>query len=177
MREYLKITAGGLIVALTVVPAFAQTGTRPQAPQQAPRDQSGMSGGTSTDPAGATNKNTNTDSTQDSQMKNQTRDSSGTGGTSGTMSRDNTTGNTGTMPSGSMRGMRGTKASPANVRQVQEALKAQGHDPGPIDGKMGPQTQEALRAYQQSQNLTETGQLDQQTADKLGVRGGTSQQR
>ena len=41
--------------------------------------------------------------------------------------------------------MHGSKASKANVRQVQEALKAQGHDPGPIDGVMGPQTQQALR--------------------------------
>ncbi len=53
------------------------------------------------------------------------------------------------------------------VRQVQEALKAQGHDPGAIDGVMGPQTQEALRAYQRSQNLTETGRLDAQTTEKL----------
>jgi len=41
--------------------------------------------------------------------------------------------------SGSMQGQNGHKAGKSQVRQVQEALKAQGHDPGPIDGVMGPQ--------------------------------------
>ena len=82
---------------------------------------------------------------------------------SGTMSRDN-----GGMTSGD-RGMRGARAGKSQVRQVQEALKAQGHDPGPVDGVMGPHTQEAIRAFQRSQNLTETGRLDAQTSEKLAV--------
>jgi peptidoglycan hydrolase-like protein with peptidoglycan-binding domain len=69
---------------------------------------------------------------------------------------------------------KGQKASNSQVREVQEALKAQGHDPGPIDGVMGPQTQQAIREYQRSQNLSETGRLDAQTAQKLGVGGGMS---
>jgi hypothetical protein len=55
------------------------------------------------------------------------------------------------------------------VRQIQEALKAKGHDPGPVDGRMGAETQEALRAFQKSQYLPVTGQLDSDTIDKLGV--------
>jgi peptidoglycan hydrolase-like protein with peptidoglycan-binding domain len=81
-----------------------------------------------------------------------------------------TSGSTGSM-SGSTGSMSGA-ASNANadqVRQVQEALKAQGHDPGPIDGTMGAQTQEALRAFQKSKDLPVTGQLDSETIDKLGV--------
>jgi peptidoglycan hydrolase-like protein with peptidoglycan-binding domain len=33
------------------------------------------------------------------------------------------------------------------VREVQQALKASGHDPGPIDGILGPRTKAALRSY------------------------------
>ncbi|HKZ07286.1 MAG TPA: peptidoglycan-binding domain-containing protein [Methylomirabilota bacterium] len=69
---------------------------------------------------------------------------------------------------------KGHQASNSQVRQAQEALKSQGHDPGPIDGVMGPQTQQAIREYQRSQNLSETGRLDAQTAQKLGVGGGMS---
>ena len=60
------------------------------------------------------------------------------------------------------------------VRGLQQALKDQGHDPGEIDGKMGPRTQAALRDYQQKQGLKATGQLDAETAAKLGVESKTS---
>jgi hypothetical protein len=180
MRELLKITASGLVVALAVVPAFAQTGTRPQGEQQAPRNPSVTQPGGSTTDSPGTSKTPNQSSNQDSQSKGTMRDtppgtstSPGTTGT-GTMSRDNASG--GAMSGDSSRGMRGHKAGKANVKQVQEALKAQGHDPGPVDGVMGPQTQEALRAYQRSQNLTETGRLDRETSDKLGVAGGMTPQ-
>jgi peptidoglycan hydrolase-like protein with peptidoglycan-binding domain len=55
------------------------------------------------------------------------------------------------------------------IRQVQEALKAKGHDPGPVDGTMGAETQEALRAFQKAEDLPVTGQLDSETISKLGV--------
>jgi peptidoglycan hydrolase-like protein with peptidoglycan-binding domain len=61
-------------------------------------------------------------------------------------------------------------ASTEQVRQIQEALKAQGQDPGPIDGVMGARTHAALRSYQGSNKLTATGRLDAQTMEKLGVR-------
>jgi localization factor PodJL len=54
-------------------------------------------------------------------------------------------------------------------REVQEALKAKGNDPGPIDGRMGPKTRAALKAFQESNGLKATGQLDNETAEKLGV--------
>jgi peptidoglycan hydrolase-like protein with peptidoglycan-binding domain len=70
---------------------------------------------------------------------------------------------------GSM-GERGAKQGDASrIRRVQEALKAAGHDPGPIDGVMGPRTQEALREYQKQENINQTGRLDQETMSKLGV--------
>ena len=60
-------------------------------------------------------------------------------------------------------------ASRENNRQVQEALKAKGNDPGPIDGRMGPKTRAALKAFQEANGLKATGQLDNQTVEKLGV--------
>lgn len=62
------------------------------------------------------------------------------------------------------------KYSQETVREVQQALKEKGHDPGPIDGVMGPNTRQALRAFQKEENLKGTGTLDQDTAQKLGVK-------
>jgi peptidoglycan hydrolase-like protein with peptidoglycan-binding domain len=55
------------------------------------------------------------------------------------------------------------------VKAVQQALKDKGHDPGEVDGKMGPKTQQAIRDYQQKEGLKTTGRLDTETASKLGV--------
>jgi peptidoglycan hydrolase-like protein with peptidoglycan-binding domain len=60
-------------------------------------------------------------------------------------------------------------ASPDDVKKAKEALKAQGHNPGNIDGNMDSRTQQALRDFQQANKLPVTGVLDQQTAAKLGV--------
>jgi peptidoglycan hydrolase-like protein with peptidoglycan-binding domain len=43
------------------------------------------------------------------------------------------------------------------IRRVQERLKAAGFDPGPIDGKLGPQTKSALEKYRSSQKLIRSG--------------------
>jgi len=55
------------------------------------------------------------------------------------------------------------------VRDAQMALRDQGHDPGPIDGIMGPRTSAALRDFQQKENLTVTGQLDAETHARLNT--------
>jgi peptidoglycan hydrolase-like protein with peptidoglycan-binding domain len=63
--------------------------------------------------------------------------------------------------------------SSETVRKAQQALKDKGHDPGPVDGIMGPQTQAAVKKFQESQaNMKSTGQLNQQTLSALGVEGG-----
>ena len=43
------------------------------------------------------------------------------------------------------------------IRRVQERLKAAGFDPGPIDGKLGPQTRSALEKYRSSHKLSRSG--------------------
>lgn len=66
----------------------------------------------------------------------------------------------------------GATASADEIKKAEEALKAQGLNPGPIDGKMDSQTEQALREFQKKNKLAVTGSLDQQTAEKLGVKLG-----
>jgi peptidoglycan hydrolase-like protein with peptidoglycan-binding domain len=90
-----------------------------------------------------------------------------------------------TTPSGDQKGMKsdsGMKAGSGmksesgtrtgggeQVKAVQQALKDKGHDPGAVDGKMGPKTQAALRDFQSKEGLTASGRLDAETMSKLGV--------
>ena len=55
------------------------------------------------------------------------------------------------------------------VKAAQQALKDKGHDPGAVDGKMGPKTQAALRDFQSKEGLKASGRLDAETMSKLGV--------
>lgn len=57
------------------------------------------------------------------------------------------------------------------IRQAQQALDQKGFNAGRADGKLGPETKQALQSFQQSQGLQVTGQLNQQTMAKLGIRG------
>jgi peptidoglycan hydrolase-like protein with peptidoglycan-binding domain len=43
------------------------------------------------------------------------------------------------------------------VRDLQEAMKALGHDPGPIDGVFGDATESAVKAFQQEKEITVDG--------------------
>ena len=60
------------------------------------------------------------------------------------------------------------------VRQVQMRLQQAGTYNGGIDGLWGPQTEAAVRGYQQQHNLNVTGQLDGDTLASLNL-GGTNQ--
>jgi hypothetical protein len=59
--------------------------------------------------------------------------------------------------------------SPDDIRRVQEALKAKGFDPGAVNGRMHPKTQDALRDFQKRNDLPATGVLDPKTVAKLGI--------
>jgi len=43
------------------------------------------------------------------------------------------------------------------VRDLQEALKALGYDPGPVDGVFGAMTEAAVKAFQQAKGITADG--------------------
>jgi len=58
----------------------------------------------------------------------------------------------------------------AMVRDVQQALNAKGYNAGPADGQFGPSTRDALRRFQQTSGLPQTGEPDGQTLSALGVR-------
>jgi His-Xaa-Ser repeat protein HxsA len=53
--------------------------------------------------------------------------------------------------------------------RAQLELKRLGHYNGAIDGIVGPETQSALRRFQQSQNLAQSGVLDNSTLSRLGI--------
>lgn len=57
---------------------------------------------------------------------------------------------------------------PETVRAVQTALEREGFDPGPIDGRLGPRTHDALSAYQRSRDLP-SGAPTVATLEALGV--------
>ncbi len=64
-----------------------------------------------------------------------------------------------------------TNATRSTIMSIQQALKASGHDPGPIDGVIGHQTLAATKSYQQTNGLA-SGGLTYATIDALGVQIG-----
>lgn len=57
--------------------------------------------------------------------------------------------------------------TPLSVKPIQQALKNAGYDPGPIDGKMGRRTREALRNFQRDRNFMVTGKINRRTWQAL----------
>jgi len=57
-----------------------------------------------------------------------------------------------------------------DVNKVQQILQDKGHYRGNIDGVFGLRTRASIRGFQKAENLPVTGDLDVQTAGKLGVR-------
>jgi peptidoglycan hydrolase-like protein with peptidoglycan-binding domain len=78
------------------------------------------------------------------------------------------------MKSGAMRESRkgGMVMGQEHVKAAQQALKDKGHDPGMVDGRMGPKTQAALRDFQKAEGLEASGRLDAKTMQALGIEGG-----
>jgi peptidoglycan hydrolase-like protein with peptidoglycan-binding domain len=56
-----------------------------------------------------------------------------------------------------------------DYRAIQTLLNAGGFDTGTPDGQWGPASQRAMRAYQASVGLSETGAPDRATMEMLGV--------
>ena len=63
-----------------------------------------------------------------------------------------------------------TRQTVDETRAVQSKLAGMGFYSGQIDGVMGPETEIALRKYQEKNKLPVTGQLDARTRDKLDLK-------
>jgi peptidoglycan hydrolase-like protein with peptidoglycan-binding domain len=84
-------------------------------------------------------------------------------------------GSTTTAPTSTSGEMLQSGSSGPAVRQLQEALKAAGFDPGPIDGVYGPLTEAAVRAFQSSVGISVDGIAGPITQSKLsGSTGGAA---
>jgi len=59
------------------------------------------------------------------------------------------------------------------LRKVQKQLSEKGHNVT-TDGVWGPQTEQALKEFQQAQGMQATGELNQQTLAALGIDEGAS---
>jgi peptidoglycan hydrolase-like protein with peptidoglycan-binding domain len=59
------------------------------------------------------------------------------------------------------------KLSEPQLKQVQQQLKAAGLYNGAIDGRMGPETKQAVQQFQQQNGLQATGTIDHETVAAL----------
>lgn len=50
-----------------------------------------------------------------------------------------------------------------SIKNIQTALKNAGYDPGLIDGRMGRQTKDAIKAFQRANNLAVDGKVGKET--------------
>jgi peptidoglycan hydrolase-like protein with peptidoglycan-binding domain len=86
-----------------------------------------------------------------------------------------TTGISGPRPTPLAPGADLSKKAPAirhtnnDVKKMQQALRDKGHYRGEVDGVFGLRTRASIRGFQKAENLPVTGELDTQTAGKLGV--------
>ena len=65
----------------------------------------------------------------------------------------------------------GARAASAQVAALQIGVRAEGFDPGPIDGIVGPRTRAAVASFQRRHHLRANGVLDRRTRRALGARG------
>ena len=64
-------------------------------------------------------------------------------------------------------GLPGPAPDPAVIESLQEDLRALGYDPGPVDGKLGPKTVSAIRAYQGNRGVADDGRVTASLVDSL----------
>jgi peptidoglycan hydrolase-like protein with peptidoglycan-binding domain len=63
--------------------------------------------------------------------------------------------------------------SKADVKKLQQSLKHQGFEPGPVDGIIGPRTRAAIRSFQKKHALEVTGKADASTLKLLDEKSAT----
>jgi peptidoglycan hydrolase-like protein with peptidoglycan-binding domain len=72
-------------------------------------------------------------------------------------------------PAGEQNPVQGQILNQDQVRMIQQRLKVEGVDPGPLDGIMDSQTEAALRQYQAKQGLPVSGAADEATLKQLQI--------
>jgi peptidoglycan hydrolase-like protein with peptidoglycan-binding domain len=65
----------------------------------------------------------------------------------------------------------GVTASGEIVTLVQQRLRQRGYNPGAVDGRAGPQTQTAIRAFQRDAGMKPDGEIDILLLQRLGIVG------
>ncbi len=80
-------------------------------------------------------------------------------------------GHSGTDANGHVATSTTSRPGDTTVRKAQEALNNQGYNAGAVDGRWGPNTENAVRRFQAKSGLTESGTLDSSTLNALGVSG------
>jgi len=73
----------------------------------------------------------------------------------------------GTSPTGEQAPEQRRLLTKDQIQLAQERLKAEGFDPGPVNGVLNPQTEAALRRYQEKQGIPVSGALDEATVREL----------
>jgi len=143
-RKWTSVLTLGLVGALLAGSAWGQSGTTPSSPSDASKSEPAKPEGAK--PEGKAESKPDT-------MKPETKTEKAE------------------KPGKAAQGMaRGSE----QVKAAQQALKDKGHDPGTIDGVMGPKTQAALKGFQKAEGLKESGRLDTDTMAKLGMEKKTS---
>lgn len=71
----------------------------------------------------------------------------------------------------------GGRAADPQTRQLQQALRDRGFDPGPVDGIPGPQTRDAVAEWQRQNNMEPTGRPNREMLSSLGVTAPAAQAR
>jgi peptidoglycan hydrolase-like protein with peptidoglycan-binding domain len=167
-KSALTLTVAAAMVATT---AFAQSGG--SGSTTAPGAKQPDGGASATTPStGATKPDTTSPSASPSTPSMSTPSASPGTSTTDPAKSD-------TMKSDTMKSEKGRMGAAAGgnreqVKAVQQALKDKGHDPGTVDGVMGPKTRGALKDFQKKEGIKDTGRLDQETMTKLGVEEKTS---
>ena len=70
-------------------------------------------------------------------------------------------------PSASQKASAGVSSLRPAAREIQQALKNAGFYQGAVDGRMGPQTKDAVKEFQRVHGLTDDGVVGRQTWSKL----------
>jgi peptidoglycan hydrolase-like protein with peptidoglycan-binding domain len=91
------------------------------------------------------------------------------GGMSGGMSNQKGMSHQKNMGMSHSRSSRAGGINSQTVKQVQQKLSQQGLDVGPVDGKMGPKTRNAVKQFQDQKGIKGNGSLNRQTLAALGV--------